>query len=174
MVKSFPYKNISTYLFLLPFGAAYFSVQPVLLSTLLFVQLYFLAVYDLHTMRLPNVLNAVLFFSGLLYVWQLKPWLLGGHMIGAAVGAAFPIILNIIYSKLRGISGMGMGDAKLLGAAGMWLGWYHLPYILLVASVTALIYTLGQHVLKKGVTLQSRIAFGPFICCGIWAVWVIF
>ncbi len=45
-------------------------------------------------------------------------------LIGAAIGFGvvwLPFIF--LYSKLRGVPGMGLGDAKLLMAAGAWFGW---------------------------------------------------
>lgn len=152
----------------------FFSIQPKLISLILFVNLYALALFDAHTMRLPNLLNATLLLTGFLFTWQLEPWNLEPHLIGALVGLMFPVLLNAAYEKLRGRSGIGMGDAKLLAAAGMWLGWYNLPFVLLIASVVALLYAGAQIMLKTDVTLQSRIPFGPFICGGIWSVWLIF
>ncbi|MCK0068975.1 prepilin peptidase [Kordiimonas laminariae] len=171
---TFPYKHISSYLLLLPGLALLFVTKPTLVGLVLFLHLYVLTLFDLHTMRLPNLLNGMLFLSGLLFIWFLEPWLIEPHLIGALVGLMFPVLLNLAYEAIRGKSGIGMGDAKLLAAAGMWLGWYNLPFVLLIASVVALLFAVIQIMLKTDVTLQSRIPFGPFICGGIWSVWLIF
>ena len=40
---------------------------------------------------------------------------------GVAVGAAF-WLLRRLYFAFRGIQGLGLGDVKFLGAAGIWVG----------------------------------------------------
>jgi leader peptidase (prepilin peptidase)/N-methyltransferase len=49
------------------------------------------------------------------------PWT--DSLLGGAVGFALVYIpFDLIYSKIRGKPGMGLGDAKLLALAGTWLG----------------------------------------------------
>ena len=55
-----------------------------------------------------------------------------------------------------------MGDAKLLAALGAWFGWYTLPSILLVASVSGLIGGLVWLQWKKQ-NHRSAFPFGPFL-----------
>jgi len=44
-------------------------------------------------------------------------------LLGGALGFALVYVpFDLIYSKLRGRPGMGLGDAKLLALAGTWLG----------------------------------------------------
>ncbi len=45
-----------------------------------------------------------------------------GALIGAAVGLAVAWVPFAIYKRLRGHSGMGLGDAKLAILAGAWFG----------------------------------------------------
>lgn len=55
-----------------------------------------------------------------------------------------------------------MGDAKLLAALGAWLGWFALPEILLMASLTGLI---GGFIWLQWNKQNHRSAFpfGPFL-----------
>ncbi|MBV9509071.1 MAG: prepilin peptidase, partial [Caulobacteraceae bacterium] len=77
-----------------------------------------------------------------------------------------------IYRLRRGIDGLGAGDAKLLAAAGAWLGWRPLPSVLLLACAATFIW-MGFQVLAHGRrALDQRIAFGAPLCLAVWIVWL--
>jgi leader peptidase (prepilin peptidase) / N-methyltransferase len=79
------------------------------------------AAVDLEHLILPNELT--LGAAGL--ALATSPWRgvgLVGALLGAAVGLALTYLPFLLYKKLRGRSGMGLGDAKLALAAGVWLG----------------------------------------------------
>ena len=46
------------------------------------------------------------------------------------------------FRAVRGIEGLGLGDAKLLAAAGAWVGLAALPSVILLAAVAALTVTV--------------------------------
>lgn len=48
-------------------------------------------------------------------------------------------ILNLAWQARRGEDGIGLGDAKLLAAAGTWLGGWALAPIILIGSLCALV-----------------------------------
>ena len=54
--------------------------------------------------------------------WLPHPTALGGALAG---GGAF-WLLPAVYRALRGRSGLGLGDVKLMALAGLWPGW--VPY----------------------------------------------
>ena len=45
------------------------------------------------------------------------------EMVGAARFFGVWVPFGLLYKKLTGRTGMGLGDAKLLGLAGAWFGW---------------------------------------------------
>jgi leader peptidase (prepilin peptidase)/N-methyltransferase len=64
--------------------------------------------------------------------------------IGAAVGFAVVFVPFIwLYERLRGFPGMGLGDAKLLAAIGLWFGWLGALASLVLAAVQGTIVALG-------------------------------
>lgn len=70
-------------------------------------------------------------------------------ILGAAVGYAMvwlPFI--VVYEKLRGQPGMGLGDAKLLALAGAWFGWPGAIFVLGAGAV--------QGALGTGILLFTR------------------
>jgi leader peptidase (prepilin peptidase)/N-methyltransferase len=79
------------------------------------------AAVDLEHMILPNEVT----LGGALVALATSPWrAMGvvGSLIGIAVGLALTYLPFVIYKRLRGRSGMGLGDAKLALFAGAWLG----------------------------------------------------
>jgi len=66
-------------------------------------------------------------------------------LLGAAVG--FTIIwlpFVVIYPRIRGRAGMGLGDAKLLLLAGAWFGWGGVLFVLGAGAVQGTIAALGM------------------------------
>ncbi len=61
-----------------------------------------------------------------------------GSLIGAAVGFVLVWLpFDFLYSKLRGLPGMGLGDAKLVMLAGAWFGWQGAVFALMAGAVQA-------------------------------------
>jgi leader peptidase (prepilin peptidase)/N-methyltransferase len=79
------------------------------------------AAIDLEHMILPNELT----LGGSVLAVASAEWRaigLRGSLLGLAVGLAITYVPFLIYKRLRGRSGMGLGDAKLAVFAGAWLG----------------------------------------------------
>jgi leader peptidase (prepilin peptidase) / N-methyltransferase len=60
-------------------------------------------------------------------------------IVGAAIG--FVVIwlpFVVIYPRIRGVVGMGLGDAKLLMLAGAWFGWGGALFVIGVGAVQGL------------------------------------
>ncbi len=63
--------------------------------------------------------------------------------IGAVAGYAVVYVPFIwLYERLRGFPGMGLGDAKLLAAIGLWFGWIGALFALVLAAVQGTIVAL--------------------------------
>jgi len=73
---------------------------------------------------------------------------------------------------LRGREGLGQGDAKLLAAAGAWLGAYALPQVILVAALAALLAAAALRLSGREIRALSALPFGPFLAVAIWALWL--
>lgn len=132
-----------------------------------------LAAIDLRTFLLPDALNAAVLLLGILMVALYRrpdwPW----HLAGAALGYGLLWTVETLYRRLRGFDGLGRGDAKLLGAIGMWVGATGIPPVLLAASLGAIIAVLVQALVRRqSVTGRSVIAFGPWIALGGYFIWI--
>jgi leader peptidase (prepilin peptidase)/N-methyltransferase len=130
------------------------------------------AAIDIRTMRIPNALNAAIAAAGLLATWLLQRDIVAA-LLGLGLGYGFIVLANLIYRTVRGRDGVGMGDAKLLGGAGAWVGWAGLPFVVLIASAAGIVYVAGLRLVGKPVTGTHALPFGPFLCAAIMIVWVV-
>lgn len=132
-----------------------------------------LSLIDLRCYLLPDGLNLAVFLLGGLMVALFQqhawPW----HLAGAAAGFGLLWLVEITYLRLRGIHGLGRGDAKLLGSIGLWVGLAGIPPVLLIASLGGIMGVLVNAGLsRQPVSRQSMIAFGPWIALGGYVVWL--
>jgi len=111
---------------------------------------------DLKNFILPDEITLPLILAGLAVTWWQNPPALFAHAAAAAIGYFGFILLNAAYRTLRGRDGLGQGDAKLLAAAGAWLGAAQLPAEILVASLLG----IAMAVITRAPP-TSRMPFGP-------------
>lgn len=117
---------------------------------------------DLRTFRIPDRLNAALAVIGLALAFAgTRPW---DHVIGALAGYALFWAIGEVHFRRTGREGLGLGDAKLFGASGAWLGWQALPFVLLIAALGGLLAALLRR--------QAQLAFGPWLALGLWVMWL--
>jgi leader peptidase (prepilin peptidase)/N-methyltransferase len=131
-----------------------------------------LAWIDVEHMLLPDVLTLPLLLSGLGATLLLDPQDIFDHALGAAVGYFVFRAVAVAYRAWRGRDGLGGGDAKLLAAAGAWLGWQALPAVVLEASLAGIAAALVARVLGRRIGPTTMLPFGPFIAAAIWLVWL--
>jgi leader peptidase (prepilin peptidase) / N-methyltransferase len=90
---------------------------------------------------------------------------------GGALALAF-IVLRVIHSRLRGRQGIGLGDVKLAGVAGVWLDWQMIPIAVEIATLSALaVYAMRQWIMGRSFRLTSQIPLGLFLAPAIWLSW---
>jgi leader peptidase (prepilin peptidase) / N-methyltransferase len=131
-----------------------------------------LAVIDWRHELLPDALTLPLIPAGLAVAYAIDPDRVLPHAIGAAAGFLAFAALALAYERLRGREGLGLGDAKLLAAAGAWLGWAALPSVVVVGAVSGLLLALLQAARGRRLEAGSRLPFGPHLALGFWLVWL--
>ncbi|MCU1437697.1 MAG: prepilin peptidase [Naasia sp.] len=129
-----------------------------------------LSAVDLERKRLPNrivlpgyVVGAVLLGAASLLTGDLVA--LGSAALGAAVSFAFYLALALLRS-----GGMGMGDVKLAGMLGLFLGWLGAD-ALIVGLFSAFLVggVVGLAMLASGRGgRRTALPFGPFMFLGAW------
>jgi len=129
-----------------------------------------LSYIDLRTYLLPDVLTAPLLAVGLLWSASFGEGLVGSA-VAALIGFSFIAGLGALWRRLRGYEGIGLGDAKLLGAGLAWMNVKVLPIVLLTASGFGLMVVFGVAFLKRLAGQTKILPFGPFIALGLWFCW---
>ncbi|GAA0528365.1 hypothetical protein GCM10008941_04670 [Rhizomicrobium palustre] len=122
-------------------------------------------------LRLPNAVTLPLLAAGIAMSLLDLPPSLADRIIGGCIGYLTIAMIAHIHRKLSGREGIGLGDAKLLAAAGAWLGWTGLPSVVLLASVGGLIWAAVRFLLDRN-TLSAPIPFGVPLTAAFWLVWL--
>lgn len=151
-------------------GAAHIALGMVDLATfgILAVSCSLLISIDLAVNRLPDAIVLPMYpvlFTGLaVTAASFDRW---GPLGRAALGAAVLLGLYCILARIRP-SGLGLGDVKLAGVLGAFLGWLGWPALLVGTLAAFAINAAVALVLlaARRVTFTSGIAFGPAMILG--------
>jgi leader peptidase (prepilin peptidase)/N-methyltransferase len=127
---------------------------------------------DYRHLQLPDIIVLPLVPAGLALHYLVAPDRLPDHAIGALAGYMVFVAFREIYARIRGREGLGLGDAKLLAAAGAWVVWQGLPSVLFLAAILTLAAMLAARTLKLPVDPHGEIPFGPGLALGMWLVWL--
>lgn len=147
------------------------DIQLVWLDCVLGWTLLTLAWIDYEHMMLPDVLTLPLVIAGLGATLLQDPSAVTEHAAAAAAGYLAFRAIEIGYRWLRGRDGLGQGDAKLMAAAGAWLGLMPLPTVVFTAALFGLLFVAVLRVLGNRLHAGSAIPFGPALCAAIAAAW---
>ncbi len=139
--------------------AAVWAGGPVWVNAALGWALLTAAWIDAETLRLPDIITLPLTLAGLLVCWLEQPQAIYNHAAAAALGYTFFRGVNFAYYRLRHRHGLGEGDAKLLAAAGAWLGLAALPYTVFGGALAGIAMALVA--MRGQLHATLRIPFGP-------------
>ena len=120
-----------------------------------------IAVIDLDLKRIPNALTGPAAVVAVVLGAIIEPSYLPEQLIAGAAALSFFFLPALIHQK-----GMGMGDVKLAGVLGLYLGRAVAP-ALFFALILAVV--VGAAVIAmKGVSegRRTKIPFGPFMAVG--------
>ena len=131
-----------------------------------------LALIDLRSWLLPDMLTLPLIAAGLAAAALglfpgLSAW---DGVLGASIGYLALAGVGWGYRRLRGREGLGLGDAKLLAAAGAWLGPELLAWVLLVAALLGLAAALAR---GRPVRADTAVPFGPPLALAFWGLFLV-
>jgi leader peptidase (prepilin peptidase)/N-methyltransferase len=143
-----------------------FGASPSALVGALFCALMIaLAGIDYERMILPDRITWPGMVLGLA-LEPLVPWVGPlGALLGAALGAGVLLLAYGLWWLVRREEGLGLGDVKMLGMIGAFLGWRGMLVTLFVGATTGALFGLTLVALGRG-TLRARIPFGVFLALG--------
>ncbi|MBN1774259.1 MAG: prepilin peptidase [Deltaproteobacteria bacterium] len=138
------------------------------------------ALVDLETLLVPDVIVLPLTALALLGQWMLPGGELLRHALAAAAGYLLVYLLFVLgWRLLTGREGMGLGDGKILALLGAQFGPLALPLVLVLAAVQGLVYVavvmglLGRSPTPPGAdepparsVREVKVPFGPFLALG--------
>jgi leader peptidase (prepilin peptidase) / N-methyltransferase len=135
-----------------------------------------IAAVDRRCLVIPDKLVLVGLIFGFLSTAEVdRAQLLGGLFYSAMRGllmASLFFALREAYRRLRGREGIGLGDVKLAGVAGVWLNWIGLAVAVDVAALSALAVVVLQALRGRRITATTAIPFGLFLAPAIWVAWL--
>jgi leader peptidase (prepilin peptidase) / N-methyltransferase len=137
-----------------------------------------IAAVDARRFIIPDELTAAALALGLAYaaaedneIWaQALAW----SVLRGVVPALAFLGVRGGYRRWRGREGIGLGDVKLAGVAGVWLDWQAIPVAIEIAAVAALgAYLIMHFYLRRRVRPTTRLPFGLFLAPAIWIAWLL-
>jgi len=138
-----------------------------------------IAIVDARRFIIPNELTAAALALGFVNAAMQDSGLVLESLAGAALrGAVMAIVflsLRILYRRVRGHDGIGLGDVKLAGVAGVWLDWWVLPVAIEIAALAAIaVYAVRfLYGRRPPAGLKAKLPFGLFLAPAIWAGWLL-
>lgn len=148
-----------------------------IIGGILAVLMIAIAFVDARRFIIPDELTAAAAALGFLHAamqdaGSIVETLANAALRGAILAFAF-LTLRILYRRLRGRDGIGLGDVKLAGVAGVWVDWWVLPAVIEVAALAALAVYAVRYLWGRRPVRLMRLPFGLFLAPAIWFGWLV-
>jgi leader peptidase (prepilin peptidase)/N-methyltransferase len=88
---------------------------------------------------------------------------LGESVLGAALAAGVMWLVGWLYYKVRGREGLGLGDVKMVGAIGAFLGLRQTMFVLLAGSLAGSVIGLLYIWLTRKDAARYELPYGSFL-----------
>jgi leader peptidase (prepilin peptidase)/N-methyltransferase len=145
------------------------SVLCLLIAVILLVVL---AIIDFKTFLLPNIYVFPFALLGVCFHFLTDFYYLSpqGMIIGGVAGYALLWTIRFFGNKYYNQDSLGLGDVKLLGAAGLWLGFDGVLFAMTLGAFAGLIHGFLYALIKKVSLKRLQIPAGPGFVIGILGV----
>jgi len=156
----------------------YGLATPFFVNGIFFCMLISLVFIDLYHRILPNLIT----FGGVLAGVFLSPfqsreffhssgvasveaWYTTSYVnsaLGALIGGGILWLVAFLYLKLRRVEGLGLGDVKMMGMVGAFLGWQYAWVTIFLGSIVGVVIG-GLYILIMGRGRRYELPFGSFL-----------
>lgn len=174
----YPLVEAGTALLLIACFARFGATLAAVLAAVLAFLLLGLALIDADHLLLPDKLTFAGMAAALLPHAVGAVWIVRGReppvfalasftdaLVGLLGGAGLLFLVAEAWLALRGEEGMGLGDAKMLGMIGAFLGWKGALLTLVLACFSGLLVALAL-LARRGASWKLRLPFGVFLALG--------
>lgn len=138
---------------------------PLALLALITTILISITFIDLRYYEIPNSYNAIIALLGIVYIFQAPHSLWLNLFLGGIIAFVTFLILNIVTG-----GNLGMGDVKMVGGLGLFLGMNLLLNYIFITFFTGVVISIILLAFKV-IGRKDKIAFGPYIAFAF--IWIL-
>jgi len=120
---------------------------------------------DLDHQILPNSITLPGMALGLALAGPRADFSFVNGLLGALLGGGLLFLVSEVYFRLRKVEGLGMGDVKMMGMVGAFVGWKGVLLTLFLGSLSGTLVGLVVMAVSKG-DLKTKLPFGTFLGMG--------
>lgn len=121
------------------------------------------SVIDFEHQIIPDVLSLPMIAVSPLIAWLHPDLDIKSSLLGVLLGGGLFYAIAWAYVLIRKEYGLGLGDVKLLGAIGGWLGWQAILTTIFWASILGAVTGLLLMIVTGSRDMKLKLPFGPFL-----------
>ena len=141
------------------------------------IMLVILTIIDFKEKLLPNHYVLAFAICGLLFhlMTEFRITEATSMLYGTVLGGGFLYLIRAVGNRHYKQESLGMGDVKLMAAAGLWLGPIYVIHAITIGASLSVIHGVIHAVIQKVPLKRLEIPFGPGLIAGIVIVlgWVL-
>lgn len=125
-----------------------------------------IAVTDLKTMKFPTVCEILMIVVGVVHLFfHASQWLY--YIAGALFMGVFLLVCALLFKKVTGKAGLGLGDIEFMACIGLCIGFGHSLLALIVGCLLGAVIQGGIQLYHKK---SGRFPTTPYLAMGVYLV----
>ena len=125
-----------------------------------------IAVTDLKTMKFPAVCEILMIVVGAVHLFlHASQWLY--YIAGALFMGVFLLVCALLFKKITGKAGLGLGDIEFMACIGLCIGFGHSLLALIAGCLLGAVIQGGNQLYRKK---SGRFPTTPYLAMGVYLV----